>query len=162
MFAIAAAFAVAAAAGSAAAQDQARSPGPTTGTPGPGMMGPGMMAPHGPGMCQAMAGHVDGRLAYLKTELKITGAQEPLWQAYVAAARDGANTMLAQCTAMMSEHGTDETRLPDRLDRHEAMMAAQLDSVRAMNRTLKPLYAALSDGQKQTADELFWGPMGAM
>ena len=109
-----------------------------------------------------MGGHVDSRLAYLKTELKITEAQEPLWQAYVAAARDGANTMLAQCTAMMSERGKDAASLPDRLNQHEAMMAAQLDSVRAMNKALKPLYAALSDSQKETADQLFWGPMGAM
>jgi LTXXQ motif family protein len=41
-------------------------------------------------------------------------------------------------------------------------MAAQLDAVRAMDKLLKPLYAALSDSQKQTADQLFWGPMGMM
>jgi len=28
--------------------------------------------------------------------------------------------------------------------------------------SLKPLYAALNDSQKQTADQLFWGPMGMM
>ena len=37
-----------------------------------------------PRMCAAMAGHVEGRLAYLKAELKITDAQEPLWKAYAA------------------------------------------------------------------------------
>ena len=74
---------------------------------GPGMMsqggmGPGMMAEGGmgPAMCAAMAGHVDGRLAYLKAELKITEAQEPLWNAYAAAARDNAKDMLARCTTM--------------------------------------------------------------
>jgi hypothetical protein len=41
-------------------------------------------------------------------------------------------------------------------------MAAQLDSVRAMNKALKPLYAALSDSQKKAADQLFLGPMGMM
>jgi hypothetical protein len=30
-------------------------------------------------MMGAMAGHVEGRLAFLKTELKITEAQLPLW-----------------------------------------------------------------------------------
>jgi len=51
---------------------------------GPGMMGPGMMGHDGgssgmmhsgafdPAMCAAMAGHIGGRLAYLKAELKIT------------------------------------------------------------------------------------------
>jgi len=52
--------------------------------------------------------------------------------------------------------------LLDRLDQHEQLMAAQLDAVRAMNKSLKPLYAALSDDQKKTADQLFWGPMGMM
>ena len=39
-------------------------------------------------------------------------------------------------------------------------MAAQLDALRAMNKALKPLYAALSDDQKKSADQMFWGPMG--
>ncbi len=39
-------------------------------------------------------------------------------------------------------------------------MAAQLDAIRAMNKALKPLYAALNESQKETANQLFWGPMG--
>jgi hypothetical protein len=31
-----------------------------------------------------------------------------------------------------------------------------------MDKALKPLYAALSDGQKKPADQLFWGPIGMM
>jgi len=41
-------------------------------------------------------------------------------------------------------------------------MTAHLEAVRAMNKALKSLYAALSDGQKHAADELFWSPMGMM
>ncbi len=29
-----------------------------------------------------MAGHIEGRLAYLKAKLSITEAQEPLWKSY--------------------------------------------------------------------------------
>ena len=36
-------------------------------------------------MMAAMAGHVEGRLAFLKTELKITDAQLPLWNAVAEA-----------------------------------------------------------------------------
>jgi hypothetical protein len=127
-------------------------------------MGPGMMGWGGSGhaMCGARAGHIEGRLAYIKAELKITEAQEALWNSYAAAARDNANTMLAHCATMMSRHGTSTVSLPDRLDQHEQLMAAQLEAVRAMNKALKPLYAALGDSQKHTADELFWGPMGMM
>ena len=50
-----------------------------------GMMGYGGMGAWmmrwgdlGQGVCSAMAGHIEGRLAYIKAELKITEAQEPL------------------------------------------------------------------------------------
>ena len=139
------------------------------------MMGPrGMTGYGGPGswmmrqggfsqaMCNAMANHIEGRLAYIRAELKITEAQEFLWNTYAAAARDNANAMRAHCTAMMSKRSGSAASLPDRLEQHEQLMAAQLDAVRAMNKTLKPLYAVLNDSQKQTADQLFWGPMGMM
>lgn len=139
-----------------------------------GFMGPGMMGWGGMGawmmqggragqaMCGAMGGHTEGRLAYLKAELKITEAQESLWTSYAAAARDNANAMLAHCTTMMSRGGASALSLPDRLDQHEQFMAAQLEAIRTVNKALKPLYAAFSDTQKQTADQLFWGPMGMM
>jgi hypothetical protein len=113
-------------------------------------------------MCGAMASHIDGRLAYLKAELKITPAQEPLWAPYAAAARDSATTMLAHCTTMTSRRDASAASLPDRLDQHEQFMAAQLEAIRAADKALKPLYAALSDSQKRAADQLFWGPMGMM
>jgi len=113
-------------------------------------------------MCNAMASHIEGRLAYIKAELKITEAQGSLWNAYATAARDNANRMATHCTTMMSERGASTVSLPDRLDQHEQFMAAQLDVVRAMNKTLKPLYESLNDGQKKAADQLFWGPMGMM
>jgi len=88
--------------GTAVAQDQptqqGTSPGWTWGPRGmmgygfmgPGMMGFGAMGPwmmRGSGssaeaMCSAMASHIEGRLAYVKAELKVTDAQEPLWNAY--------------------------------------------------------------------------------
>ena len=112
-------------------------------------------------MCNAMTSHIEGRLAYLKTELKITDAQASLWNAYADAARSSAQTMQAHCTAMMGQPNS-AAALPDRLDLHEQFMASQLEALRTMNKTLKPLYAALGDTQKQTANQFFWGPMGMM
>jgi predicted lipid-binding transport protein (Tim44 family) len=141
-----------------AAQQGAANPGGMMGMMGPGMMSPGMMGMMGPGMmagasgsamCIAMAGHIDGRLAYLKAELKITEAQEQLWNTYAAATRDNTNTMLARCTTMMSRHNGSTVSLPDRLDQNEQLMAAHLDAMRAMNKAIKPLYAALSDDQRK-------------
>lgn len=139
---------------------------------GPMMMAPmmGIIGPHdmmgqggigmagGPQMCAAMTGHIDGRLAFLKAELKITAAQEPLWHDYAAALRDEAEHMRHHCSAMMS--GRETMSLPERLDRHEQMMASHLDAMRVLAKALKPLYASLDETQKRTADQLSWGPMG--
>ena len=131
---------------------------------GAGGMGSWMMGSNGSGqeMCSAMAGHVEGRLAYIRAELKITEAQEPLWKSYAAAVRDNGNAMLAHCATMMNRQDASTLSLPDRLDQHEQLMAAQLEAVRAMNKALKPLYATFSDSQKLSADQLFWGPMSMM
>jgi len=157
--------------GPASAQNQ-QNPGGMMGMMGPGMMGPGMMGGHdgsGPGMMRwgaamssTMASHLEGRLAYSKAELKITEAQESLWNAYAAAARDNTKTMVGHCTAIMSQRGTSTVSLPERLEEHEQLLGSQLDAIRAMNKALKPLYATLSDDQKKIADQLFWGPMGMM
>ena len=131
---------------------------------GYGGMGPGMMGEggFGPAMCAMMASHVDGRLAYLKAELKITEAQDSLWKDYAAAVRDNANGMLDHCKTMMGSAGKAALSLPERMAWHEQFMSARLDGLRATNKALKPLYDALSDDQKKTADQMFWGPMGMM
>jgi len=127
---------------------------------GHGMAG-GMMVGSG-AMCGAMAGHIEGRLDYVKAELKITDDQESLWSTYASAARDNANAMLAHCAAMMSQHGDSTQSLPDRLEQNEQLMIAHLDAMRAKNKALKSLYAVLSDNQKKIAEKLFMGPMGMM
>lgn len=40
-----------------------------------------------------MSEHVEGRIAFLKTELKITDAQLPLWNSFAQAVRDNATAM---------------------------------------------------------------------
>ena len=176
MYAAAALVVAAAMAGTAGAQDQPDQglwSGPMMGFGfmGPGMTGyvrggPGMMRwgwnGSGQTMCNAMAGHIEGRLAFVKAELKITSEQEALSNAYAAAARDSANTMLARCTTMVSQRGNASISLPDRIDQNEQLVTAQLNALRATNAALKPLYAALNDSQKKSADQLFWSPMGMM
>ena len=122
-----------------------------TGGMGMGMGGMRMMA--------AMAGHVEGRLAFIKTELKITDAQLAVWNKFADAVRDNAKAMeQAMQTGMTgaSQSGT----LPDRLARREKIMAAHLEALRNLTAAVDPLYAALSPEQKKTADELMPGPMG--
>jgi hypothetical protein len=112
-------------------------------------------------MMAAMAGHVEGRLAFLKAELKITEAQLPLWNAVADAIRANAKGM----TEMMSSGmmgASQATTLPDKLTTREKMMAEHLEALGRFKAAVDPLYAALSAEQKKTADELLIGPMGMM
>jgi hypothetical protein len=130
------------------------------GMPMTGMMRT-MMGQEGMGrMMAVMAERVEGRLAFLKTELKITEPQLPLWNAVADAMRASAKSMsdIASGTMGASQPGT----LPDKLAMREKMMAAHLDALRKFKAAVEPLYAALNDEQKKTADDLLIGPMGMM
>jgi LTXXQ motif family protein len=142
---------------------------------GHGMMGGGqsMMGHHGmmgsmgmgggpAAMCGRMTSHIEGRIAFLKAELKITPEQEALWNDYANAVRDNAKTMSGRCTALTGDSGASEKSLPDRLNAQEQFVAARLDALRATTKTLKPLYQALSDEQKKLADQLIRSSTGMM
>jgi hypothetical protein len=131
------------------------------------MMGHGMMrgmgSKRGDGaMCGMMTSHIEGRLAFLKAEIKITPEQESLWNDYAAAIRDNAQAISAGCASMMGQDGAKAPGLPDRLEAQEKFLTARIDALRATIKTLKPLYDALSDTQKQTADQLIRGSTGMM
>jgi hypothetical protein len=103
---------------------------------------------------------VEGRLAALKTELKITDAQAPQWNRFADALRAAAKSMNGLFAQMMQPGAT--TTLPTRLDRHEKMLSAHLNALRTLKDAVEPLYASLSDEQKTLADGLMIGPMGMM
>ena len=119
-----------------------------------------MMGRDGMAMMGAMARHVEGRLAFLKTELKITDAQLPLWDAVADAMRANSKIMSDMAGGMMG--GSQTATLPDKLAIREKMMTAHLEALRKFKAAVDLLYAALSDEQKKTADELLIGPMGMM
>ena len=131
---------------------------PTGSMPGSsgGMPMMGMMQ-----MMGSMADHVEGRIAFLKTELKITDAQQPLWNAVGDAMRANAKdtaAMMPMMQSMMQPSGT----LPEKLAGREKAMTAHLEALRKLKSAIDPLYAALSDEQKKAADQLMVGPMGIM
>ena len=107
-----------------------------------------------------MAKHIEGRLAFLKTEMKITDAQLPLWNAFAQAMRDDASTMQATPYAMMEMNKA--AMLPDKLAERETLLTARIEAVRKLKAAADPLYAALNADQKKTADDIMLGPMGMM
>ncbi len=102
------------------------------------------------GMMSARASHVEGRIAFLKTELKITDAQLPLWNAVAGAIRDNAKSMATISGVMVGQTAT----LPERLAARETVMAARLDAVHKLKAAVDPLYAALTNEQKKIAEKL--------
>ena len=119
-----------------------------------------MLRMTGQGGMLMMAKHIEGRLAFLKTELKITDAQLPLWNAFAQAMRDDASTMQAMPYPMMEMNKA--ATLFDKLAERETILAARLEAVRKLKAAADPLYAALTVDQKKTADDIMLGPMGMM
>lgn len=133
--------------------------GAQQGMPMMGMMPPGMGMGMGcMGMMSAQGPHVDGRVAFLKAELKITDAQLPLWNAVADEMRANAKTMTDMWATMTDM--AQSTTLPDRLAAREKMMSARLEGLRKLKAVVDPLYAALSDEQKKSANEIVGTCMG--
>lgn len=140
-----------------------------------GMMSDGMMkmmmemmgGGDGP-MGQMMSpAHVEGRIAFLSAELKLTEAQQPLWNEVAEALRANARAakdMMAGMPAdmMMSMDSAAGTPV-ERIELHEKMLSARLEALHRLKAALEPFYASLDDTQKALADKLLMpAPMGMM
>lgn len=120
---------------------------------GAGMMGHGMMGQH-----------VEGRIAFLKAEIGITEAQTAQWNAFAEALRANGRAMTElrggmPLAAQQSAPDAPLLTLPQRLDQHERMVTAQAEALRRLRTALTPLYAVLTEQQRQAADSLVMGMM---
>ena len=106
-----------------------------------------------------MVDHVEGRIAFLRTELHITEAQSGAWEAFATALRTNAQSLGAARGAMMGGMSGGQT-LAQRLDAQELWLTARLDGTRTIKIAFSTLYGALSDEQKTSADELLASHMG--
>jgi hypothetical protein len=129
---------------------------------GPGMMGQGPGAGRGGhGMWSNPAAMVEGHLAALKVELKITADQDKAWQAFTGKARQQAETMNARRTQLQSQASNANLSAPDRLAQRTEFMKQGLANMESMTAAVKDLYGALTPEQKTIADQLLArGPMG--
>lgn len=122
-------------------------------------------------------GRIDGRLAFMKAELKITAAQEPQWAAFEKVMRDNATEMKARVEKMQADRkkafeerkkAADEAKAAgkeppaikrpsavERMERMQEFAKVRMDRQAKLLTAFKPLYASLSDDQKKVADGLF-------
>jgi hypothetical protein len=96
---------------------------------------------------------VEARIKELQTKLKITPAQEELWNNVTQVMRDNAKTMEALIKARTGAAST-MTAIDD-LKSYAEIVEAHADGIRKFIPAFEPLYAGMSDAQKKAADMLF-------
>jgi hypothetical protein len=121
-----------------------------------GSMGP-MMSPE----------HIEGRIAFLETELVVTDAQQPLWATLAEVLRKTAasagDTMPGMQGGMMADNGATAATPIERFVLQENVLATRLEALRQVRVALEPFYAALDETQKLKANRLLSpAPMGMM
>ena len=93
----------------------------------------------------------EGRLAFLKAELKITDAQTKAWDGFAAALRDNV-AKLNEAYKVPDREAIQKMTPAERLGWYEKAVTARLDAVKRSRAAIEPLYASLSPDQKQTFD----------
>ena len=133
-----------------------------------------MSAMHSMGMMQMMGmmgrgtdgmatiDRIEGRIAFLRAELKITDAQADAWNGFADALRANAKKLADVRASMMPKPADRQpvSALSVRLEQQEQWLAARLDGTRAMKSAFAKLNETLSDDQKKTANDLLVPHMG--
>jgi hypothetical protein len=118
------------------------------------MMGPGMVG-------MGTIDRVEGRIAFLRAELKITDAQANAWNTFADALRANAQKLGALRPAMMPQPGSSSQQtLAERLDVQERWLSARLEGTRAIKAAFIPLVGTFSEDQKKNATELLGPHLG--
>jgi hypothetical protein len=116
------------------------------------MQGPrwGMWRGQGPDW---MLDRVEGRLAFIKAELKITEAQMGAWNELATAIRTAAKHHNERMRTVLS--GAENARtLPQRIQAHEQFMTTRLEELKQIKSSVSKLYDVLSDEQRKEADNV--------
>lgn len=95
------------------------------------------------------AAFAEQRLARLRTDLKVTPEQEPLWQAFAEKTKAEAG----RGWQAMRETAQDlSLAAPERMARMAGIMKERVAAMEAVNESFKRLYDALTPEQKRVAD----------
>ena len=97
--------------------------------------------------------HIEGRIAYLKAELKITPAQQRQFDRVAQAMRDNAKDMAQMDEQHRAERGKPQNAV-DRLEARHRFAEMHAQHVERFLAAFRPLYDSFSTQQKQAADEL--------
>ncbi|MGJ0509114.1 MAG: Spy/CpxP family protein refolding chaperone [Methylocystis sp.] len=102
--------------------------------------------------------HVDGQLAYIRAELKLTPAQEAQWNVFATVFRDEKERQALNCRRAQDQNRQmAAASLPDSMRLRAQHLSEQLDSLRRLDAALQPFYESLSKEQKKVADDIMKG-----
>lgn len=109
-----------------------------------GAMQRGMMDP---------GARVDQRLTRLKSAIKLTAQQEPLWQAFAEKSKEEAGKGMQAMRERMKDN--KQLTAPERFREMQEGMKQRLAAMEAINESFNRLYSALTPEQKAAADKHF-------
>lgn len=121
---------------------------------------------HGPGahgMHRRMPSErIEARLAYIRTALKITDAQQTQWDSFANVLRKHARDMDQRMQKRMAQHSQTgaqrgeraQVSAIDRLERQQQRLTQRSARLNEVITAAKPLYASFSPEQKQVADQM--------
>jgi periplasmic protein CpxP/Spy len=126
---------------------------PPPSKPAPPPASPAAAQPAAPGPSAATQAAVDQRIRALQSQLGITEAQMPLWDAFAQAMRDNA----ASTDALFAQRAGSVARMNavDNMHSYAQIARAYADNTERLAAAFDSLYASLTDTQKQAADTLF-------
>jgi hypothetical protein len=100
--------------------------------------------------------HIEGRIAFLRTELGITDAQRAEWDRVASVMRDNAAKLDRTAQEMRAARSGNAT-VVDRLEGRARFASVRAEGSHAFADAFKALYATMNDDQKKRADDLFRG-----
>lgn len=119
---------------------------------------PAAAGPQHGGAFRMPSERVEARLAYLRTALKITDAQQSQWEAFANTLRKQAKDMDSRVQARRAQRaeGKRDGRPTaiERLERRQERLALASTRLNELVTAAKPLYTALTPEQQKIADEL--------
>ena len=118
------------------------------------MMGQGMMSCPMMGMMGQGHPRTEGRIAFLKAELKITDKQNSAWKTYADTLRQAMEHKAGKMGDGMMMQGGERKPAPEALQARITMLEGMISKLKTMQTATATLYSALDDAQKATADEL--------
>lgn len=97
--------------------------------------------------------HTEGRIAFLKAEIKITPAQEAAWDKVAQAMRQDSQERRQSFEQMRTTHDQAQDAV-QRLEARTKFAQLRIQESERFLAAFRPLYASLSDDQKKAADSL--------